>query len=98
MRKLTAKVKSSQQRYHRVFSRWCFSFNLQELAAAPAGKNLASCVMSRRAHNPAARMRPRSTHVKRVNRRSIFRPTRNRAHEEQLIERHVAVKYVASSE
>src|SRR5262245_4347733 len=59
---------------------------------------LARRVESRRAHHASARMRARTTKVKVPDRRSVLRPPGHGAHEEQLVEVHLAVKDVAAGQ
>src|SRR5207237_1599757 len=55
-------------------------------------------VAARSAHDAAARMRGRSAHPQIANRRRVLRPPGNRAREEQLLERQLALEDVAFRE
>src|SRR5215475_12838490 len=59
---------------------------------------LARGVESRRAHHASARMRARTAKKKIPDRRSVLRPPGHGAHEEQLVEVHLAVKDVAAGQ
>src|SRR6185503_10873376 len=52
-------------------------------------------VPSRCAHDAAARMRGRTTHVKVANRRAVLRPARRRSQKEELLQSQFALKDVA---
>src|SRR2546428_9970945 len=52
-------------------------------------------VPSARAHDAAARMRRRPTHVEVLNRRTILSPTRSRTQKEKLFQRQFALKYIS---
>src|SRR2546428_14093123 len=52
-------------------------------------------VPSARAHDAAARMRRRPTHVEVLNRRTILSPTRSRAQKEKLFQGEFALKNIS---
>src|ERR1044072_8499618 len=51
-------------------------------------------IPSRRAHDPAARMRRRTAHVKVLDRRAVLRPTRRGPQKEELFERQLALENI----
>src|SRR2546421_2426804 len=69
-----------------------------EPATAPVGEDFMRRVVTRRAHHAAAGVCARAAQVERRDRRAVLRPAGQRAHEEELIDRHVAVKNVAAGE
>src|SRR3990172_2869776 len=66
--------------------------------AAKVAQDLPGRVVSRCPHYPTAGMRPGATEIEPRNRGSIPRPAGERAHEEQPVQRHLAVEDVASGQ
>src|SRR5436309_467717 len=65
---------------------WCLS---------PIFQHLQRRQPSRRAHNPAARVRGRSAHIKVLNRSAKARPSRDRAQKEKLFQRQLTLKNIS---
>src|SRR6266705_5281699 len=76
------------------------------MAAAPKSGTPAPTVLqddpgrvpARRSHHPSSRVRPGAGHIKVIDRSPVAGPPEERAHREELVERHVAVADVPAGQ
>src|SRR5262249_39447369 len=74
---------------------WIHELSCSQAARSPVSQNLTGGIMAGSTGHASARVRACSAEVKAADRSSILRPSRDRAHKEQLFQPEIAMKDVA---